>query len=395
MTAAPTDPRPDDDPPAAVPQDAPSRDAPSPDASADPLGLDPAPTAEEVEAVRRSRVRRLGDGAVAMVWEAIRDSALVAGRAYKHFDLNEGWILSGYIAYSVLLAMFPFLIFTAAFASAMAGPGGLTAALDWLFEQAPPNVAEFLAPVLRDVLGQDRGGLLTVSAAGAVWAASNGVEAFRAAFDRAYDAPRVRGFVLRRLIGIAYVFLGSATFALLGFAIVLAPLITHAVEFLTGVVISSGVGALRYGAGGAVFIAFLWALHRFLPSRPQDGARLLPGIVSTLLIWMAGATAFSLYLSHAPSYSVTYGGIAGVIVTLLFFYLTGAAIIFGAEINAALERLTGEARERREAELSAMSAEEAKLHARDRRRAAARAAREARAAERKAAKAAARGAGRR
>ena len=64
----------------------------------------------------------------------------------------------------------------------------------------------------------------------------------------------------------------------------------------------------------------------------------------TTVLWVAFATAFSIYLSYTPSYTVTYGTLAGVIITLMFFYLTGATIIYGAEVNAALNRL--EARER-------------------------------------------------
>lgn len=273
------------------------------------------------------------------IWIAALDSARVARRAYAHFDADSGWILSGYIAYAVLLALFPFMIFTAALASAAIGPDELTAGIDWLFRQAPQSVAEALAPVLTEVLGTDRGGLLTISAAGAIWAASNGVEAFRGAFDRAYESQKIRGFVMRRLVGLGFVILGSVTFATLGVAIVFAPLLLAAIDALTGISAPMGTAILRYAVGMGAFVAFLWAMHRFLPSRSQRGARLLPGIVSTLVIWMAGATAFSIYLSYAPSYSITYGGIAGVIITLLFFYLTGAAIIFGAEINAALERL--------------------------------------------------------
>lgn len=283
--------------------------------------------------------RRSGFGALAAIWAAARDSARVARRAYRHFDADQGWILSGYIAYSVLLALFPFMIFTVAFASSLIGPEEITAATDWLFEQAPAGLANSIAPELDAVLGRDRGGLLTISAAGAIWAASNGVEAFRVAFDSAYESKRIRGFVLRRLVGLGFVLLGSITFATLGVAIVLAPLLLHAAETFTGVSVPIGTGVLRYAVGIGAFVAFLYAMHRFLPSRSQRHARLLPGIVATLVIWLAGASAFSIYLSYAPSYSLTYGGIAGVIVTLLFFYLTGAAIIFGAEINAALERL--------------------------------------------------------
>ena len=77
-------------------------------------------------------------------------------------------------------------------------------------------------------------------------------------------------------------------------------------------------------------------LNRFLPSRAPNLRYVLPGILVSTLLWMAGAFGFSIYLAYAPDYAVTYGAFAGVIVTLLFFYLTGAAVIFGAEVNAAL-----------------------------------------------------------
>jgi membrane protein len=64
-------------------------------------------------------------------------------------------------------------------------------------------------------------------------------------------------------------------------------------------------------------------------------------VAATVALWAAGATAFSLYLAVAPGWSITYGALAGVIATLLFFYLTGATIIFGAEINAALAGFGG------------------------------------------------------
>ena len=64
------------------------------------------------------------------------------------------------------------------------------------------------------------------------------------------------------------------------------------------------------------------------------GLNLWPGILASVVIWGAAATGLSIYLAFAPSYTVTYGTLAGVIVTLLFFYLTGVALIFGAEVNA-------------------------------------------------------------
>ncbi len=289
-------------------------------------------TANRPGATAQSRRRRRRRATLARWWRAVR-------LAYAHFEADEGWTLAGYIAFASLLALFPFMIFAMSLASATVGPTELQALIDMLFELAPANVAGALAPVLRDVLGQDRGGLLTISAAGALWASSNGVEAFRVAFDRAYGAVETRSFLMRRLTGLGFVLLGAVTFALLGFLVVLAPLALRLVQTQLGIDAPVGLTAVRYGIALSAFALFLWLLHLILPSRPTWRIRLWPGILATIGLWLAAALAFSTYLSYAPSYSVTYGGLAGVIVSLLFFYLSGAVIIFGAELNAALNKL--------------------------------------------------------
>ena len=80
-------------------------------------------------------------------------------------------------------------------------------------------------------------------------------------------------------------------------------------------------------------------MHRVLPGRRLKGCRLWPGVLVTTVLWVAMAFGFSIYLSFTPTYTVTYGTLAGVIITLMFFYFTGATIIYGAEVNAALNRI--------------------------------------------------------
>ena len=65
--------------------------------------------------------------------------------------------------------------------------------------------------------------------------------------------------------------------------------------------------------------------------------RIWPGIFVSVVLWLGGAVAFSIYLSLTPTYAVTYGTLTGVIVLAVFFYLSGVAIIFGAEVNAVLK----------------------------------------------------------
>ena len=182
------------------------------------------------------------------------------------------------------------------------------------------------------------GGVLTISALFAIWVASNAVEAFRIAFDRAYKVDDRRHFITGRLLAIGFVLLGAVVTALLGFSVILSPLLLHLAEQWSGERVPGGAGFLIYSFGLIVFTGFLFLMHRHLPGERLPLNRLWPGVVVSTVLWMFGAVFFSFYLRYAPSFTVTYGALTGVVITLLFFYLTGAVIIFGAEVNAAWNR---------------------------------------------------------
>jgi membrane protein len=252
----------------------------------------------------------------------------------QRFNAHGGDVLCGYIAYSLMLAVVPFLIFATALIGFLVGQQGAEMVLDTLFAAVPEHVAQTIEPVLLEVVGQRRGTVLTLSALGAIWAASAGVEAIRIGLDRAYDVGDARHVALNRLIAIGVVLVGFAIFTVLAVLIIFAPLLFALVEQWTKIDIPLEADLLRYLLGLTVLALSLYAMHRILPSRPMRGYRLWPGVAASVIIWLAAATGMSVYLAHAPSYTITYGTLAGVIVTLLFFYLTGAAIIFGAEVNA-------------------------------------------------------------
>ena len=259
--------------------------------------------------------------------------------AFDRFNRNDGTAMAGSIAFSGLLSLFPFLIFAASLIGMLVGQTESDRIIDALFQIAPDHVARTLEPVVTDVLTEQSGEILTLSAAFAIWVASNAVEAFRIAFDRAYAVDDPRNFFQNRAMAIGMVFLGSLVAMLLGVSILLSPLLMRITQDLALVPIPAVTGWLTYGFGVAVFISFLLVMHRALPGRRLETARLWPGVLVTTVLWVSAAWAFSTYLSYTPTYTVTYGTLAGVIITLMFFYLTGATIIFGAEVNAAFSRL--------------------------------------------------------
>ena len=259
--------------------------------------------------------------------------------AYDRFNRNDGWSMSGFIAFSGLLSLFPFLIFAATLTGIMVGPDRSDSIIEALFDIAPAHVAQTLSPVVVEVLNKQSGEVLTLSAVFAIWAASSAVEAFRIAFDRAYAVPDPRSFIENRALAIVLVFLGAIVAALLGVSILFSPLIQRFLEQVLMVPVPVIAQYTTYALGVLVFMGFLVIMHRVLPGRRIRGCRLWPGVWVTTLLWVAFASGFSIYLSFTPTYTVTYGTLAGVIITLMFFYLTGATIIYGAEVNAALNQL--------------------------------------------------------
>lgn len=273
-----------------------------------------------------------------------------AAAVLARFAEDDGPVYAGHIAYSLMLATLPFLIFAVALAGFLVGEEGASAAVEILFRAVPEHVARTIEPVLREVLGSRRGGVLTLSALATLWAASNGVEAIRLGLDRAYGVPRARHMALSRLIALAVVLGGIAVFALLAVLIVFAPLAFALIERWTGVTIPATADLLRYGIGLALLWLSLWVAHRVLPSRRMRGMVLWPGVLASVMIWSLAATGLSLYLAFAPGFSLTYGALAGVMITLVFFYFTGLALMLGAEVNAeanGIERRRAPGRHRR------------------------------------------------
>ncbi len=259
--------------------------------------------------------------------------------AIERFGINDGSAMAGFIAFSGLLSIFPFLIFAATLTGILVGEARSAEIIDALFGIAPDHVARTLEPVVVEVLSKQSQSVLTLSALFAIYAASNAIEAFRMAFDRAYAVIDPRHFVLNRLIAVVMVFVGVFVAAVLGLMILFSPLILLIAERLIGRPIPMFAGYLTYALGILVFFGFVLLMHIVLPGRKLGPRQVWPGVLVTTVMWLLAAGAFTFYVSYVPTYTVTYGTLAGVMITLMFFYLTGATIIFGAELNAALHRM--------------------------------------------------------
>jgi membrane protein len=259
--------------------------------------------------------------------------------AIMRFLEADGWAIASHIALSILMSLFPFLIFV----TALAGFFGSTDLADEvahiLLQTWPQQVAAPIAHEIYDVLTQPRSGLLTIGAILAIYFSSSSVEAVRIGLNRAYGIRDSRPWWLLRLESIAYVFVGAIALLTLAFLVVLAPLIwTALLHFAPSLeplhrLITFG----RFTVASLVLLLALVLVHKFLPAGQRSLREIAPGILLTLAMWIAAGNVFGSYLAEfARNYVTTYAGLASVMIALGFLYMIAAIFIFGGELNAAI-----------------------------------------------------------
>ncbi len=249
---------------------------------------------------------------------------------------HDGLTVAGYMAFAAFTSLFPFLIFLAALASVLGTQQTANETIEGMFLFLPADVASTLAPAVHQVMSGHHGGLLTIGGLVTLWTASSGVEGLRTALDRAYEVRDLKPIWWRRLQSMVMVVVGALVLFSASLAVILGPELWRLIQLFgrpseeEAVIWTLG----RYTLAAAVLALGLLGLHRWLPNHHPALRALVPGVFLTLVLWLVGASLFSLYLGTVADYSVTYGSLAGVAITLLFFYLTGALFILGAEYNA-------------------------------------------------------------
>ncbi len=269
---------------------------------------------------------------------------------------DDGWALASHLALTIILAIFPFLIFVTALAGFLGI--GVTAAdvRDVVFEGWPATVAGPISREVETVLTVGRRDFLTFGVLLTIWFASNGVEALRVALERAYGVQGKRTWWKARLISIVFALIGGVGLLAITFLIVLGPIIwSVAAQEIPGLIPYTEIsGPIRYALASLALIIGLFAAHLWLPVGKRRVLDVLPGVLVTLVLWLVGAGVFGYYLSHFATYAATYAGLGSIMAALVFLNLNALCFILGAEINAAIAaRRIRKAAERREAERKA------------------------------------------
>lgn len=268
-------------------------------------------------------------------------------RTAKETSNDDCLGLAAQLAYYFFLALFPTVLVLLAVASFFPITNVIDDVVRVLQPIAPAEVLRLLEEQLRRISSADNGGILTLGILGAVWSSSAGVVAIIGSLNRAYDIDEGRPWWKVRLTAIALT-LALAVLIITSFTlIVIGPRIA---EHLAS---SLGLGEtfewtwkiLQWPLAFFLVSTAIGIVYYFAPDAEQDWVWVTPGAVFGTLLWVTASLAFKFYIANVTDYNATYGAVGGIIVLLLWFYISGLAILVGAELNAEIEHASPHGKE--------------------------------------------------
>ena len=268
----------------------------------------------------------------------------IAKRGFKEAKVDQVPLLAAGLAYYSFLAIFPTVIAGVLLYSLVADPATITAQIDALGSAVPGPIKDILKQQLTVAEGRKTavGWSFAITVLLALFSASGGVGQMLTAINTAYDEEEKRGFVKKRLLALALL-VGAILFLVIALALVaVAPAVLNSSIFQSGIV-KFLLQVARWVLLAVVVSVALAILYRVAPDRDAPKMRWTSvGAAVATVIWLVASVGFSLYVSlfGGASYGKTYGALAGIVILLLWLFITSYAILLGAEINAEAEQQT-------------------------------------------------------
>jgi membrane protein len=248
-----------------------------------------------------------------------------------------GW--AAQLAYYLLFAVFPFLLFLTALLGFLPIPNLMERLLAGLAMVLPGEAVTLLQDNIRQLVTEQKGGLLSFGILAALWSSSSAVVAITAALNQAYDVEegrpwwKVRGIALLLTMGLSLFLLLAVVLLIFG------PQLGGGLASLIGLGSVFGIiwNILRWPVSAGLLVVALALVYYFAPDVEQKWKWITPGAVFAVLATLLTSLGFSLYVNYFGSYNKTYGSLGAVIVFLTWLYLTGLCVLVGGEINAEIE----------------------------------------------------------
>jgi membrane protein len=263
----------------------------------------------------------------------------LAKRSGKEIFADDLLNLAAQQAYYFFFALFPALLTLISIASFFPIENLVGQVTDQLGRVAPPEALKIITDQIAEISRSGHGGVLTFAFVLTLWSSSGAMVSIISTLNAAYDITEARPFWKVRLVAIALT-VGMALFILVSIALVLVgpTLAEHlATSLHMGPAFKWTWWILQWPLVLALVATGVGLVYYFAPDAEQDWVWITPGSVVATLLWVVVSLGLKLYIAYFGNYNETYGTLAGFIVLLTWFYLSGLAILIGAELNAEIE----------------------------------------------------------
>jgi membrane protein len=275
------------------------------------------------------------------MWQKIKRILKIFYDAGYQTVHDDGIEHAGYLAFLGLLSMFPSLIFLFSIAADIGNKDYGVDFLQQIYAVLPSNVVSELKPTINQILSGPPQGLLTIAIIGVIWTASGAVEGFRTILNRVYRVKNPPHYLFRRALSIVQFILLSFIIIIGMFFITIIPSFVAFIHTRINFGLEQTLTSIRfYISALALFIGVALGYY-ILPNIKQNIIRVMPGAMICVILWLAVIEVFTNYVAYYHRINAVYGSLAGIVITLVFFYVMSVIYIYGAEFNYFLERYLG------------------------------------------------------
>jgi membrane protein len=251
-------------------------------------------------------------------------------------------LVAGGLAMYALLSVFPGLAATVSLYGLFATPTDVEQHMSSFSGVLPPGVWDIFKTQLEAITRHPQGALTTAAAVGvllALWSARSAMASLMTATNIAYGEQEKRGWFKQILLSLAFTVVAIVGFLIMLTLGVVVPLALKALG--TREWVQWAVAVLRLALLWGIVVLGLALIYRYAPARERPRWRWVTwGSAIAATLWLAASALFGFYVATFGSYDKTYGALGGVVVLLMWFYISSFIVVLGAEINGEMERQT-------------------------------------------------------
>lgn len=266
----------------------------------------------------------------------------VAYRVWQSMERDHVGLIAAGVAFYGLLAIFPAITALMALSGLIVEPVEIARQLELIGTVVPQEASRIILDQAESVAGARQAGLglaFVASLAISLYSVSRGIASLMEGLNVAYGETEKRGFFALKLLTLALAFVLVLAFIMGLVSALLLPAVFSIASLPPW--LEAAFSALRWALMGVLTVTGLSLVYRFGPSRANAKWKwITPGALVACVLWMAASYGFSVYVSNFGSYNKTFGSLAGVIILLMWLWMSAYIVLFGAELNGEMEAQT-------------------------------------------------------